>query len=128
MRSVLALPQNESHVASLAALLPELGSRGLGVAVADLDGIYHQGSPARRLPGVEVRTVQTRSPTPFYRLGALARLGVLRRIRPELAQLMDGSDVLLVFNDGAIQRLAISAADSPSPRLGRCAYPYLGEL
>jgi hypothetical protein len=108
-RELLVLPQNETHVESLQALLPAFAARGIAVRVLDLRRIYHQDLELESL-GVPVASLDLASRKPFYRSRAPRRAGVVLRAWRRVEAAVDPTDGVLAFNDGAIQRIALRRA------------------
>ena len=108
-RTVLFLPQNDSHAETVALLNPELAQRGCRSDVLDMDGIYHQ-EIAGHLDGMTVIPSGLVSDCPFYRLSPLDQVRFVTAARPLVRRWLSEVDAVVAFNDGALQRLVLTAA------------------
>lgn len=108
-RTVLFLPQNDSHAETAALLEPELAKRGLESVALDMDGVFHEGT-ASHLRGMTVLPSGLVSGRPFYRMSPLRQMQIVAAARPRVQQWLAGVDAVVAFNDGALQRLVLTAA------------------
>ena len=112
-RVVLLLPQNGQHLETTSILIPELMARGMIPEVLVMDGIYHQRLSGANLAvgvGVRVRTLPVVLEQPFYRMNPARQIiAVIQAARP-LRRSIGRPAIIVVFNDGALQRLAIRLA------------------
>lgn len=106
---VLFLPQNDSHAETVALLEPLLDDAGIGCRVLDMDGIYHQDT-ARYLGSIGVVPSGLATARPFYRLPPHEQVRLVMRARPRVRDWLADADAVIAFNDGALQRLVLSAA------------------
>ena len=109
MKQLLALPQNETHAETLRCLVPHLRSSGIEVRALNLDGVFHQGIDIGRIEGVQVSDIDYRMPVPFYRSGAFTQVRTVRTLANRIIRHAEGADIILAFNDGALQRVALDA-------------------
>ena len=107
MRRILALPQNDTHAETLRCLVPELVRRDVAVQALDLDGVYHQGLDLSGIEGLHVAVVEHRTAAPFYRSTPLTQLRTVRSLAAAIRRQVADADVVLAFNDGALQRVAL---------------------
>lgn len=107
VKQLLALPQNETHVETLQCIVPHLRSRGIEVRALDLDGIFQQGIDLSRIDDVRVSVVDYRMAVPFYRSSALTQVRAVRALASRIVRHAEGADIILAFNDGAVQRVAL---------------------
>jgi len=110
MTPLLAIPQNEAHVETLGWLVPELLSRGISVRALDLDSVFHQGIDLASVPGIETSVIEHHSEEAFYRLHPIRQIRTIRELGPAVRSHAAGADIVLVFNDGALQRVALREA------------------
>ena len=108
-RSVLFLPQNDTHAETTALLARELAGLGVASTVLDLDHVFHQGT-ARYLNGMRVVQTPLLSERPFYRLSPWRQARVVAQARPLARGWLDGMDGVVAFNDGALQRVVLGIA------------------
>jgi hypothetical protein len=108
-RTVLFLPQNDSHAETAVLLQRELARRGLGSITLDMDGVYHQ-STEQILKGMTVRPSGLASDRPFYRLPPLEQMRIVASARLAIPRWLADVDNVVAFNDGALQRLVLTAA------------------
>jgi len=108
-RTVLFLPQNDSHAETAALLDQELKKRGLESVALDMDGVYHQGTEPL-LNEMTVLPSGLASDRAFYRLPPLDQLRVVAAARPLVPRWLAEVDAVVAFNDGALQRLVLIAA------------------
>jgi hypothetical protein len=109
IRTVLFLPQNDSHAETAVLLDRELATRGLRSVALDMDGVYHQGTEPL-LEGMTVLPSGLDSDRPFYRLPPLDQMRVVATARPRVARWLADVEAVVAFNDGALQRLVLTAA------------------
>jgi hypothetical protein len=107
---LLALPQNETHTANLDMLVPALEDHGIAVCVLDLKGIFHQRTQSVLRVKCNSKSLDLSTATPFYRMPPWEQMRVVFAARRPLADALEGMDAVMVFNDGAIQRLALAEA------------------
>jgi hypothetical protein len=108
-RTVLFLPQNDSHAETAALLEPECARRGLRSVALDMDGMFHQ-STASHLNGMTVLSSGLASGLPFYRMSPLRQMQIVAASRPRVQKWLAGVDAVVAFNDGALQRLVLTEA------------------
>lgn len=108
-RTLVALPQNETHVESLAALERELQQRGVPVSAIDLSGVFHQQLGLDALSG-EVFRPPIATNESFYRLHPAAQIRTVMTAVGALRPYLEMACAVLAFNDGAIQRVMLRAA------------------
>jgi hypothetical protein len=109
IRTVLFLPQNDSHAETAVLLDRELATRGLRSVALDMDGVYHQGTE-HLLKGITVLPSGLASDRAFYRLPALDQMRVVASARRLVPRWLADVDTVVAFNDGALQRLVLTAA------------------
>ena len=107
MKQLLALPQNETHAETLRCIVPDLRSRGIKVTALDLDGVFHQGIDLSRIDDVCVTVVDYQMAAPFYRSSALTQVRAVRALAKSIVGHAERADIILAFNDGAVQRVAL---------------------
>ena len=107
MRTVLFLPQNDSHAETAVLLDREITKRGLRSVVLDMDGIYHQGT-ALHLGGMAVIPSGLTSDRAFYRMPFRQQLRVVAGARELVGRWLTEVDAVVAFNDGALQRLVLT--------------------
>lgn len=108
-RTVLFLPQNDSHAETTALLADALTSRGMASIALDLNGLYHQDT-SRHLTRLESRSSGLESVRPFYRLSPIRQARIVAAAIPRVRRWLEGIDAVVAFNDGAIQRLVLAEA------------------
>ena len=108
-RTVLFLPQNDSHAETAALLEPELAKRGLRSVALGMDDVFHQGL-ATRLNGMAVVPSGLSCEHAFYRTSVMRQIQVVAAARPRVRDWLAGVDAVVAFNDGALQRLILTEA------------------
>jgi hypothetical protein len=109
IRTVLFLPQNDSHAETAVLLDRELAKRGLGSVTLDMDGVYHQGTE-QLLGGMTILQSGLASDRAFYRLPPMDQMRIVASARRSVPRWLADVDNVVAFNDGALQRLVLSAA------------------
>jgi hypothetical protein len=112
-KEVLLLPQNDQHLETARILIPRLRAAGIAPRMLLMDGLFHQGLDAADLRDtLRVDELAVRLPRPFYRLDPLRQVvAVIRAVSP-MRRAIGRPAVIVIFNDGAMQRLAIRLARS----------------
>ena len=107
MKKILFFPQNDSHIANMESISEWLKEHGYGVTYVDTSNIYYQKISL----GHEYHIVKINLPlhTSFYRLSVLERMKYVYRFNKEIPDsLISEHDILIIGNDGALQRILIN--------------------
>lgn len=107
MKKILFFPQNDSHIANMESISEWLKEQGYGITYVDTSNIYHQKISL----GSEYHIIKIDLPlqTSFYRLSALDRMKYVYRFNKEIPDLLISEyDILIIGNDGALQRILIN--------------------
>lgn len=107
MKKVLFFPQNDSHIPNMQPISEWLLSHGYEVTYLDASKIYHQ----RLLIDSKYRTIipSLSLEHSFYQLPNWERLKCVHRFSREVSDsLVSEYDILVIGNDGALQRVLIN--------------------
>ncbi len=108
---VLLLPQNGQHLETTLILIPELVAHEMVPEVMLMDGVFHQDLDPGLVGGTaHIRQLLVTLDRPFYRMTPLGQVrAILRSVRP-MRRAVGHPAVIIAFNDGALQRLAMRLA------------------
>lgn len=107
MKKVLFFPQNDSHIPNMQPISEWLLNNGFGVTYIDASRIYHQKlSIANKYHTIIPLLSLEHS---FYQLSSRKRLKYVYRFNKEISDsLISEYDILIIGNDGALQRVLIN--------------------
>lgn len=107
MKKILFFPQNDSHIANMEPISEWLQEHGYEVTYVDTSNIYYQNISLSS--GYKTIKIDLPLHTSFYRLSTLDRLKYVYRFSKYFPNfLIAEHDILIIGNDGALQRVLIN--------------------
>lgn len=103
MSNVLFVPQNKTHLDNMSYVADKLALDGCKIQFLSLDSLTHQTVFGNDLLRYEVLDVNVEAESPFYLSSIVSRLKLIYEFSRRL-NVPDAPDIIVVCNDGALQR------------------------